>query len=96
MGEPALDYHSCYRGFYLGIEAKAQGNLPTQRQIRTMRSIRDAGGAVFLIDDPEGPDIGQLIGWFVEPVRGFSSKLATYWMAQGIVKGDTLDDISDD
>jgi hypothetical protein len=76
MGEPALDYHVCHRGFYVGIEAKAPDGFATPRQIRTMQKIEAAGGSVFLVIGTEGDDMAQLIGWLMHPVPGFLSASA--------------------
>lgn len=53
MGAPSLDYVACYKGLFLGIEAKAPGKKPTDRQVRTMSQMRNAGGYVFVIDGDE-------------------------------------------
>lgn len=81
MGAPALDYHVCHRGIYAAIETKAPGGRPTPRQIRTMRDIANAGGAVFLIDSDYGTDMAQLQGWLLHPVPGFISQWAAKWLA---------------
>ncbi len=80
MGEPALDYHGCFRGFYLGIEAKAPGGKPTPRQQRTMREISEAGGSLFLIDSLNGADIAQLVGWMMNPIPGYTSESARKYL----------------
>ena len=80
MGEPALDFHVCHKGIYAAIETKAQGKMPTVRQRRTMRKVRDAGGAVFLIDHGSGVDFAQLVGWRVVPTPGFISGSARLQM----------------
>lgn len=53
MGSPTLDFICCYRGIYLGIEAKAPGKKPTARQELTIKLIRDAGGTAFCLSGPE-------------------------------------------
>jgi hypothetical protein len=80
MGEPALDYHGCFKGFYVGIETKAKGGKPTPRQQRTMREIAAAGGSLFLIDRTDGDDIAQLIGWLMNPIPGFTSATARTYL----------------
>jgi len=52
-GSPALDYHVCAFGMYLGIETKAPGKLPTPRQSLTMSEIGHAGGFTMVIDGDE-------------------------------------------
>ncbi len=81
MGEPALDYHGCHKGLYLGIETKRRGEGPTKRQVRTMRKIKAAGGSVFLIMGLEGADMAQLIGWLINPVPGFISTAAACYLS---------------
>lgn len=80
MGAPALDYHVCHRGFYAGIETKADGKTPTPRQRATMREMATAGASVFLIDNMDGTDFCQLVGWLLHPVPGFISTAARVWM----------------
>jgi hypothetical protein len=76
MGAPALDYHVCHRGIYAAIETKARDKKPTVRQVRTMKDIVAAGGAVFLVDSDDGKDFAQLQGWLLQPIPGFVSNLA--------------------
>jgi len=80
MGEPALDFHVCHKGIYAAIETKAEGKIPTVRQRRTMRKVRDAGGCVFMIDHGSGVDFAQLVGWLVVPTPGFISQSAKMYM----------------
>ena len=51
MGAPSLDFVCCFKSFYLAIEAKAPGKKPTERQKKTMRKIRAAGGYAFVVHD---------------------------------------------
>ena len=44
IGSPTLDDLCCFRGKFLGIEYKAEGKMPTPRQLLTMTQIREAGG----------------------------------------------------
>lgn len=67
MGAPALDYHVNHKGNYAGIETKAAGKMPTNRQIQTMMAIRNSGGSVFLIDGNESLDFSALMGWLNDP-----------------------------
>jgi hypothetical protein len=67
MGSPALDFHVCHRGEYLGIETKAEGKKPTPRQVLTMKEIQAAGGRVMLID---GTNIDVLEFWLMEIGNG--------------------------
>lgn len=66
MGAPSLDFIGCHRGRYFGIEAKAPGKLPTERQKLTMLQIVDAGGAVFVVS--EDKHFEQLDIWFAEQI----------------------------
>lgn len=54
MGAPSLDVVGCHRGRFFGIEAKAGNKRPTPRQEGTMRAMRAAGGAVFLVNEVGG------------------------------------------
>lgn len=65
MGAPALDYHGIHRGVGFVIEAKAPGKEPTDRQLRTMKAIWAAGGAVFVIDGDHG--LTLLAQWLTNP-----------------------------
>jgi hypothetical protein len=99
-GDPCLDYHGCYQGFYLGIEAKSPGSKPTARQISTMNRIARAGGTVFLIDNRNGDDMAQLLAWLLAPCKGFVSKRAQVYigaaMDQLYSKSGDDDDFSND
>lgn len=96
MGEPALDYHGCHRGFYFGVEAKAPGGRATSRQILTMKRIKNAGGSVFLIGSQHGDDMAQLIAWLMAPCSGFiSTSAAAFIKGQEILEGEDFE-ISDD
>lgn len=53
LGAPSLDFVGCYRGRFFAIETKAGSKGPTPRQEATMRSMEDAGGATFLINDDD-------------------------------------------
>lgn len=63
MGSPTLDFIGCHQGRYFGIEAKAPGKLPTERQKMTMLQITDAGGTVFVIS--EDRHLQQLEQWLI-------------------------------
>ena len=59
FGESTLDYIGCYRGKYFAVETKAPGKKPTDRQNMIIKKMRDAGGAVFVIDG----DLSELKQW---------------------------------
>jgi hypothetical protein len=50
MGKPTLDFICCFNGNYLGIEAKAPGQKPTDRQYATFAEINAAGGTTIAYD----------------------------------------------
>jgi hypothetical protein len=50
LGAATLDYHVCYLGQYLMIEAKAPGEKPTPRQKLTLEEYRQAGARTLVID----------------------------------------------
>ena len=41
----------CYKGRFIGIECKAQGNTPTTLQAEHMRRIRLGGGMAVVVDE---------------------------------------------
>lgn len=67
FGKPTLDFVGCYNSFYFAIETKAAGKEPTIRQRQTIKEMREAGGAVFVITG-EVDEAGflSLIGWLEE------------------------------
>ena len=50
FGAATLDYLISVNGYFLGIETKAPGKKPTDRQLQTMAQIVAAGGTVLVID----------------------------------------------
>lgn len=44
LGQTTVDELCCIRGRFVGIEVKAEGNVPTARQEMTMKEIQRAGG----------------------------------------------------
>ena len=52
MGRSGIpDIVCCYKGRFVGIECKANGNKPTPLQERELTAIREAGGASIVIDE---------------------------------------------
>jgi hypothetical protein len=51
IGAKSLDYLICYRGRFIGIEAKAGNNLPTPLQLDTIDRILDAGGITLVVNE---------------------------------------------
>jgi hypothetical protein len=50
LGEATLDGHICYLGYYLVIEAKAGGEVPTKRQEVTLGEYKEAGAHTLVLD----------------------------------------------
>jgi hypothetical protein len=55
----SIDFLCCARGHFFGIETKAPGKKPTDRQDRVLADIRAAGGWTFVIDG----DTAELEAW---------------------------------
>jgi pantoate kinase len=45
------DFLCCVDGSFFAIEAKANGNVPTALQLKHIKSIREAGGNAFVVDE---------------------------------------------
>lgn len=45
------DFVICYRGRFIGVEAKANGNKPTALQEKHMSAIRSQGGLTLVINE---------------------------------------------
>lgn len=56
MGAPGLDWFLCAGGWFIAIEAKAPGKVPTPRQETTIKKILAAHGLVFVVDGDETLD----------------------------------------
>lgn len=56
------DFLICYRGAFVAIECKANGNKPTALQEAALQRIRDAGGKAFVIDETNVSKVKELIG----------------------------------
>lgn len=54
------DFLVCVRGRFLGIEAKAAGNRPTDLQLSNLRRIEEAGGVALVINED---NVDELDGW---------------------------------
>lgn len=61
-GAPALDFHVCHKGEYLGIETKRPGKHPTPRQNFIMEEIVAAGGKVLVIGSGYDADSNTFSG----------------------------------
>lgn len=70
-GKPGLDFHAIHDGRGFAVETKAKGKKPTERQLQTIEEVRAAGGEVFVIDDPTGPEMQRLTEWLEGQARLF-------------------------
>ena len=55
------DFLVCYRGKFIGIECKANGNNPTALQEKNLRDIGLCGGVALVIDESNIADLGYLL-----------------------------------
>lgn len=53
LGAATLDDLCCIGGRFVAIEYKAEGKLPTARQMLTMKEIQRAGGYAIWGDNPD-------------------------------------------
>ena len=58
------DIIACYRGVFVGIEIKAEGNYPTKLQLHELEQIRSAGGVAGVVYSVE--DVRELLKESVE------------------------------
>lgn len=56
------DFLICYRGMFVAIECKANGNKPTALQEAALQRIRDAGGMALVIDETNVDELKELFG----------------------------------
>jgi hypothetical protein len=54
------DFVCCYKGFFIGIEAKTVGNLPTLLQHINLTEIINAGGVCVVINEN---NLDSINGW---------------------------------
>ena len=47
----APDFLVCHEGRFIGIECKANGNKPTELQLKNLRHIEFCGGAAYVVDE---------------------------------------------
>jgi len=62
-GKSGLDFTCCFCGRFFAVETKAPGKKPTARQWLTIRSIVQAGGVVFVVDDERS--LQELDAWLL-------------------------------
>lgn len=51
----------CYRGYFIGIEYKANGGKPTALQLKELQNIRECGGIALIIDETNVDNLRELI-----------------------------------
>lgn len=57
----APDFVVCYKGTFIGIECKANGNKPTALQMHNLVLIRKAGGYGLVIDETNVDELTQTL-----------------------------------
>lgn len=55
------DFLVCYKGKFVGIEAKANGNRPTALQLRHLENIEASKGYSYIIDDTNVDELPKLL-----------------------------------
>jgi pantoate kinase len=55
------DFLVCYKGIFVGIECKANGNKPTALQLKNLADIESAGGLAFIIDENNVANLRNLL-----------------------------------
>ena len=55
------DFLVCYRGKFIGIEAKAEGNKPTALQYKNLKEIQDNGGVSLVVDEENVSQLHELL-----------------------------------
>ena len=61
------DFLCCVNGYFLAIEAKANGGKITALQDKNLREIRNAGGLAFVIDEENMGFLTECIDILNEP-----------------------------
>lgn len=74
MGRPTLDFVGCCAAHYFAIEAKSPGKIPTPRQKLTIETMEKSKAAVFVIDEPSGPEINDLKEWIERTIKAFTQE----------------------
>ena len=64
FGVRTVDYIGCFRGVLFIIEAKRPGKDATDLQKKTIREVREAGGAAFVVNDDDS--LARLKEWLDE------------------------------
>jgi len=55
------DFLVCYKGKFIGIEAKANGNKPTALQLRHLENIEASKGHSYIIDETNVDELPRLL-----------------------------------
>jgi hypothetical protein len=55
------DFVICYKGRFIGVEAKTVGNKPTALQEKHMADIRSRGGHTLVINESNTDDLTKLL-----------------------------------
>ena len=58
------DFLVCYRGRFIGLECKANGNKPTALQEKNLQDIRKNGGTAFVVDESNVDVLRELMSAF--------------------------------
>lgn len=58
------DFMGHYKGLFFSIETKAPGEEPEGFQALQIKSIRESGGMVFVVDGPD--DLARVRSWFTK------------------------------
>lgn len=56
------DILACWRGYFFGIECKANRNKPTTLQASNLAQIKQAGGIALIIDETNIDDLYDYLG----------------------------------
>jgi Holliday junction resolvase len=63
MGRSGVpDIVCCYKGYFIGIECKANGNKTTALQDRELEAIKTAGGVSMVIDEKTVSYVAVVLG----------------------------------
>jgi hypothetical protein len=77
-GRTTIDVLGCFRGFFFGIECKADLKVPTQAQRITLGEIREAQGMIFAIREEGAAHLAPLKSWLdrIDRERPYDPHLA--------------------
>ena len=63
-----FDIVCCYKGFFIGIEAKAGKGKPTPLQSRNARQAKTTNGIVLLINENNLYEVDKMLEWVDEQI----------------------------